>query len=107
MPVEVEEQILQSQRRGIWAGSQQRSWGPRNSELTGQREHNCMWKGTSDNVVGTRAAGRRLVSCIESSEREGLTYTVTLAKCSLSRSLYHLPNRSARVTLQGGQDDSR
>lgn len=94
--------------RGAWAEPKQGIRWPRDLELSGPCEQSRSWEETSDSVVGTRAGGGRLASCIESSERESLTCSVTLARCLLPLSLCpHLPNRFTSVTLQGGQDDSR
>lgn len=100
------EQILQSREGRLGWASEEAT--PRDPELTGQCEQICSWEGTSDSVVGTREGAGRLVSCIESSEREGPTCSVTLARRSPPLSLCpHLPNRFTSVTLQGGRDDSR
>lgn len=74
------EQILQSREGRLGWASEEAT--PRDPELTGQCEQSCSWEGTSDSVVGTREGAGRLVSCIESSEREGPTCSVTLARRS-------------------------
>lgn len=65
--------------RGAWAEPQQGVRRPRGPELSGPCEQSHSWEETSDSVVGTRAGGGRLASCIESSERESWTCSATLA----------------------------